>query len=125
MTGDKKNILEVSVSSLLPFSCSWSSDGQYCKVVKESENYVECACSHLSIYTAYAEFATPASDNEAFYASGFICISGTNTLQLFSWFFFLPTYLLSYLIIFLYFAFYLQTLIVFIQIVINRHHCII
>ncbi|XP_040899032.1 adhesion G-protein coupled receptor V1 [Toxotes jaculatrix] len=57
-------------------TASWSSDGQYCRVVKESGNYVECACSHLSIYTAYAEFATLASYNEAFYASGFICISG-------------------------------------------------
>uniref|UniRef100_A0A3Q3GBS3 Adhesion G-protein coupled receptor V1 n=1 Tax=Labrus bergylta TaxID=56723 RepID=A0A3Q3GBS3_9LABR len=57
-------------------SSSWSSDGQYCRVVKESGNYVECACSHLSIYTAYAEFVTLASHNEAFYASGFICISG-------------------------------------------------
>uniref|UniRef100_A0A3Q3J0J5 Adhesion G-protein coupled receptor V1 n=1 Tax=Monopterus albus TaxID=43700 RepID=A0A3Q3J0J5_MONAL len=55
---------------------SWSSDSQYCRVVKESGNYVECACSHLSVYTAYAEFATLASYNEAFYASGFICISG-------------------------------------------------
>ncbi|XP_041793349.1 adhesion G-protein coupled receptor V1 isoform X2 [Chelmon rostratus] len=57
-------------------TASWSSDGQYCRVVKESGNYVECACSHLSIYTAYAEFATLASYNDAFYASGFICISG-------------------------------------------------
>ncbi|XP_044053980.1 adhesion G-protein coupled receptor V1 isoform X2 [Siniperca chuatsi] len=57
-------------------TASWSSDGQYCRVVKESGNYVECACSHLSIYTAYAEFATLASYNKAFYASGFICISG-------------------------------------------------
>ncbi|XP_070689817.1 adhesion G-protein coupled receptor V1 [Pempheris klunzingeri] len=57
-------------------TASWSSDGRYCRVVKESGNYVECACSHLSIYTAYAEFATVASYNEAFYASGFICISG-------------------------------------------------
>uniref|UniRef100_A0A3B4ZW94 Adhesion G-protein coupled receptor V1 n=1 Tax=Stegastes partitus TaxID=144197 RepID=A0A3B4ZW94_9TELE len=55
---------------------SWSSDGQYCRVVKESGNYVECACSHLSIYAAHAEFAVLASYNEAFYASGFICISG-------------------------------------------------
>ncbi|XP_057687080.1 adhesion G-protein coupled receptor V1 isoform X4 [Corythoichthys intestinalis] len=54
---------------------SWSSDGQYCRVVKESANYVECACSHLSIYTAYAEFAPIASYNQGFYASGFICIS--------------------------------------------------
>ncbi|CAJ1068549.1 adhesion G-protein coupled receptor V1 [Xyrichtys novacula] len=57
-------------------TASWSSDGQYCRVVKESGSYVECACSHLSIYTAYAEFATLASYNEAFFASGFICISG-------------------------------------------------
>nr|XP_046243039.1 adhesion G-protein coupled receptor V1 [Scatophagus argus] len=57
-------------------TASWSSDGQYCRVVKESGNYVECACSHLSIYTAYAEFASVVSYNEAFYASGFICISG-------------------------------------------------
>ncbi|XP_062238571.1 adhesion G-protein coupled receptor V1 [Platichthys flesus] len=57
-------------------TASWSSDGQYCRVVKESGSYVECACSHLSVYTAYAEFATLASYNEAFYASGFICISG-------------------------------------------------
>ncbi|XP_053180894.1 adhesion G-protein coupled receptor V1 [Scomber japonicus] len=57
-------------------TASWSSDGQYCRVVKESGNYVECACSHLSIYTAQAEFTTFASYNEAFYASGFICISG-------------------------------------------------
>ncbi|XP_074526084.1 adhesion G-protein coupled receptor V1 [Halichoeres trimaculatus] len=57
-------------------TASWSSDGQYCRVVKESGSYVECACTHLSIYTAHAEFATLASYNEAFYASGFICISG-------------------------------------------------
>ncbi|KAM9857814.1 adhesion G-protein coupled receptor V1 [Aulostomus maculatus] len=57
-------------------TASWSSDGQYCRVVKESGSYVECACSHLSIYTAYAELATLASYNQAFYASGFICISG-------------------------------------------------
>ncbi|KAI9527782.1 Adhesion G-protein coupled receptor V1 [Dissostichus eleginoides] len=57
-------------------TASWSSDGQYCRVVKESGNYVECACSHMSIFSAYAEFAKLASYNEAFYASGFICISG-------------------------------------------------
>ncbi|XP_026177361.1 adhesion G-protein coupled receptor V1 isoform X2 [Mastacembelus armatus] len=57
-------------------TASWSSDSQYCRVVKESGNYVECACTHLSIYAAYAEFATLASYNEAFYASGIICISG-------------------------------------------------
>ncbi|KAM9393782.1 adhesion G-protein coupled receptor V1 [Pholidichthys leucotaenia] len=57
-------------------TAGWSSDGHYCRVVKESGNYVECACSHLSIYTAHAEFTLLASYNEAFYASGFICISG-------------------------------------------------
>ncbi|XP_061584932.1 adhesion G-protein coupled receptor V1 [Cololabis saira] len=57
-------------------TASWSSDSQYCRVVKESGNYVECACSHLSIYAAHAEFTMLASYNEAFYASGFICISG-------------------------------------------------
>ncbi|XP_068166577.1 adhesion G-protein coupled receptor V1 [Antennarius striatus] len=56
-------------------TASWSSDGQYCRVVKESGNYVECACSHLSVFTAYVEFAALASYNEAFYASGFMCIS--------------------------------------------------
>ncbi|KAM9822621.1 adhesion G-protein coupled receptor V1 isoform 2-T2 [Syngnathus typhle] len=56
-------------------TASWSSDGQYCRVVKESGSHVECACSHLSVYTAYAEFAPLASYNQAFYASGFICIS--------------------------------------------------
>ncbi|XP_041856249.1 adhesion G-protein coupled receptor V1 [Melanotaenia boesemani] len=57
-------------------TASWSSDGHYCRIVKESENYVECACSHLSVYAAHAEFAMLASYNDAFYASGFICISG-------------------------------------------------
>ncbi|XP_005953010.2 adhesion G-protein coupled receptor V1, partial [Haplochromis burtoni] len=55
---------------------SWSSNGQYCRVVEESGNYVECACTHLSIYAAHAEFAKLASYNKAFFASGFICISG-------------------------------------------------
>ncbi|XP_061753493.1 adhesion G-protein coupled receptor V1 [Nerophis ophidion] len=55
---------------------SWSSDGQHCRLVKESGSYVECACSHMSVYTAYAQFAPLASYGQAFYASGFICISG-------------------------------------------------
>ncbi|XP_014844179.1 PREDICTED: G-protein coupled receptor 98 isoform X1 [Poecilia mexicana] len=57
-------------------TASWSSDGHYCRVVKESGSYVECACSHLSVYAAHAEFVALASYNEAFFASGFICISG-------------------------------------------------
>lgn len=65
-----------STPSYFVFSFSWSSDGRYCRVVKEGDSYVECACSHLSVYAAHAEFASLASYNEAFYASGFICISG-------------------------------------------------
>ncbi|KAJ3604248.1 hypothetical protein NHX12_028989, partial [Muraenolepis orangiensis] len=52
---------------------SWWSEGQLCWVVKEGESFVECACSHLSVYTAQTKGS---SYNEAFYASGFICISG-------------------------------------------------
>ncbi|XP_026067280.1 adhesion G-protein coupled receptor V1 [Carassius auratus] len=55
---------------------SWLSDGQFCRVVDDSQNFVECACTHLSVYTAYAETTSLASFNEAFYAAGFICISG-------------------------------------------------
>lgn len=55
-------------------SPSWSS--QFCRVVKDTGNYVECACSHLSVYAASAEFAALASYNAAFYASGIICASG-------------------------------------------------
>uniref|UniRef100_A0A667YA34 Adhesion G-protein coupled receptor V1 n=1 Tax=Myripristis murdjan TaxID=586833 RepID=A0A667YA34_9TELE len=55
---------------------SWLSDSQFCRVVEDSGNYVQCACSHLSVYSAHAEIAALASYNEAFYASGFICISG-------------------------------------------------
>ncbi|XP_056157733.1 adhesion G-protein coupled receptor V1 isoform X2 [Lampris incognitus] len=55
---------------------SWLSDSQFCRVVEDTGNYVECSCSHLSVYTAYAELAALASYNEAFYTSGFICISG-------------------------------------------------
>ncbi|XP_026994314.2 adhesion G-protein coupled receptor V1 isoform X1 [Tachysurus fulvidraco] len=55
---------------------SWLSDGQFCRVVDDSQNFVECACSHLSIYTASAEIGSLSSYNEAFYTAGFICISG-------------------------------------------------
>ncbi|XP_019908355.3 adhesion G-protein coupled receptor V1 isoform X2 [Esox lucius] len=55
---------------------SWLSDRKFCRVVEDSGTHVECACSHLSVYTARAEMAALASYNEAFYASGFICISG-------------------------------------------------
>lgn len=62
-------------------SFSWLSDGQFCRVLDDSENFVECACSHLSIYTASAEIDTLSSYNEAFYAAGFICISGSSLVS--------------------------------------------
>lgn len=42
---------------------------------------MECACSHLSIYTASAEIDTLPTYNEAFYAAGFICISGSSLIH--------------------------------------------
>ncbi|XP_035235780.1 adhesion G-protein coupled receptor V1 isoform X2 [Anguilla anguilla] len=54
----------------------WLSDGQFCRVVDDTEAFVECACSHLSIYTAFAETDALFSYNEAFYASSLICIFG-------------------------------------------------
>ncbi|XP_030633613.1 adhesion G-protein coupled receptor V1 [Chanos chanos] len=55
---------------------SWLSDDRFCRVLDDSDNFVECTCSHLSVYTAYAETDSLSSYNEAFYAAGFICISG-------------------------------------------------
>uniref|UniRef100_A0A8C9WGZ3 Adhesion G-protein coupled receptor V1 n=1 Tax=Scleropages formosus TaxID=113540 RepID=A0A8C9WGZ3_SCLFO len=47
-----------------------------CWVEDDGRNFVECACSHLSIYTAFAETSALSSYSEAFYTAGFICISG-------------------------------------------------
>ncbi|KAJ7335780.1 hypothetical protein JRQ81_013721, partial [Phrynocephalus forsythii] len=55
---------------------SWLSDSQFCKVMDDSSDYVECSCSHMSIYAAYAQRDSLSSYNEAFFSSGFICISG-------------------------------------------------
>ncbi|ELW52331.1 G-protein coupled receptor 98 [Tupaia chinensis] len=55
---------------------SWLSDSQFCKVVEDTSDYVECACSHMSVYAAYAQTDNLSSYNEAFFSSGFICISG-------------------------------------------------
>ncbi|XP_067885769.1 adhesion G-protein coupled receptor V1 [Heterodontus francisci] len=55
---------------------SWLSDNQFCRVVEDTRNYVECACSHMSIYTASAQTDNLSSYNEAFFAAAFICISG-------------------------------------------------
>ncbi|KAF1420925.1 G-protein coupled receptor 98, partial [Spheniscus magellanicus] len=55
---------------------SWLSDSGFCKVVDDSSDYVECSCSHMSIYAVYAQTDNLSSYNEAFFSSGFICISG-------------------------------------------------
>ncbi|XP_054253432.1 adhesion G-protein coupled receptor V1 [Indicator indicator] len=55
---------------------SWLSDGGFCKVVDDLSDYVECSCSHMSIYAVYAQTDNLSSYNEAFFSSGFICISG-------------------------------------------------
>ncbi|XP_008827569.1 adhesion G-protein coupled receptor V1 [Nannospalax galili] len=55
---------------------SWLSDTQFCKVVEDTSDYVECTCSHMSVYAVYAQTDNLSSYNEAFFSSGFICISG-------------------------------------------------
>ncbi|NWX37327.1 GPR98 protein, partial [Notiomystis cincta] len=55
---------------------SWLSDSAFCKVVDDTSDYVECSCSHMSIYAVYAQTDNLSSYNEAFFSSGFICISG-------------------------------------------------
>ncbi|XP_074850311.1 adhesion G-protein coupled receptor V1 [Carettochelys insculpta] len=55
---------------------SWLSDSQFCKVVDDTSDYVQCSCSHMSNYAVYAQTDNLSSYNEAFFSSGFICISG-------------------------------------------------
>ncbi|NWU90141.1 GPR98 protein, partial [Upupa epops] len=55
---------------------SWLSDSGFCKVVDDTSDYVECSCSHMSIYAVYAQTDNLSTYNEAFFSSGFICISG-------------------------------------------------
>ncbi|XP_074063616.1 adhesion G-protein coupled receptor V1-like isoform X2 [Macrotis lagotis] len=57
-------------------AASWLSDSQFCKVVDVTSDYVECTCSHMSMYAVYAQTDRLSSYNEAFFSSGFICISG-------------------------------------------------
>ncbi|XP_058583121.1 adhesion G-protein coupled receptor V1 isoform X2 [Neofelis nebulosa] len=57
-------------------AASWLSDSQFCKVVEDTSDYVECACSYMSMHAVYAETDNLSSYNEAFFSSGFICISG-------------------------------------------------
>ncbi|KAM4808264.1 adhesion G-protein coupled receptor V1 [Rhinophrynus dorsalis] len=54
----------------------WLSNGQFCKIVSDATDYVECACTHMSSYAVYAETDKLSSYNEAFFCAGFICISG-------------------------------------------------
>ncbi|KAM4707152.1 adhesion G-protein coupled receptor V1 [Discoglossus pictus] len=54
----------------------WLANGQICKIVSDTSNYVECACSHMSSYAVYAHTDRLSSYNEAFFCAGFICISG-------------------------------------------------
>lgn len=58
------------------FCSSWLSDSQFCKVVEDASDYVECACSHMSVYAVYAQTDNSSSYNEAFFSAGLICISG-------------------------------------------------
>ncbi|XP_045053798.2 adhesion G-protein coupled receptor V1 [Desmodus rotundus] len=57
-------------------AASWLSDSQFCKLVEDTSDYVECACSYMSVYAVYAQTDSLSSYNEAFFSSGFICISG-------------------------------------------------
>uniref|UniRef100_A0A8C5REZ8 Adhesion G protein-coupled receptor V1 n=1 Tax=Laticauda laticaudata TaxID=8630 RepID=A0A8C5REZ8_LATLA len=64
---------------------SWLSNAQFCKLMDDSSNYVECSCSHMSVYAASAQTESFSSYNEAFFSSGFISISGF-ILAIFSYF---------------------------------------
>ncbi|KAM3940659.1 adhesion G-protein coupled receptor V1 isoform 2-T2 [Leptodactylus fuscus] len=54
----------------------WLSDGQLCRVLSDTTQYVECACTHMSSYAVHAQTDKLSSYNEAFFCAGFICISG-------------------------------------------------
>ncbi|KAM8777301.1 adhesion G-protein coupled receptor V1 [Rhynchonycteris naso] len=57
-------------------AASWLSDSQFCRILEDTSDYVECACSYMSLYAVYAQTDNLSSYNEAFFSSGFICISG-------------------------------------------------
>ncbi|KAI4570105.1 hypothetical protein MJT46_007399 [Ovis ammon polii x Ovis aries] len=63
-----------------PSAASWLSDSQFCKVVEDTSGYVECACSYMSVYAVYAQTDNLSSYNEAFFSSGFICISESSVI---------------------------------------------
>ncbi|KAG8524634.1 Adhesion G-protein coupled receptor V1 [Galemys pyrenaicus] len=51
-------------------AASWLSDSPFCKVVEDTSDYVECACSYMSVYAVYAQTDNLSSYNEAFFSSG-------------------------------------------------------
>ncbi|NXL95351.1 GPR98 protein, partial [Alectura lathami] len=53
-----------------------AAESGFCRVIDDTSDYVECSCSHMSIYAVYAQTDDLSSYNEAFFSSGFICISG-------------------------------------------------
>ncbi|XP_039615272.1 adhesion G-protein coupled receptor V1 [Polypterus senegalus] len=55
---------------------NWLPDEKFCQVTDDTSNFVECACSHMSIYTAFAQTDSLSSYNQAFFSAGFICMSG-------------------------------------------------
>uniref|UniRef100_A0A8C4S4U8 Adhesion G-protein coupled receptor V1 n=1 Tax=Erpetoichthys calabaricus TaxID=27687 RepID=A0A8C4S4U8_ERPCA len=55
---------------------NWLPDEEFCQVTDDTSNFVECACSHMSIYTAFAQTDSLSSYNQAFFSAGFICMSG-------------------------------------------------
>ncbi|KAM5298193.1 adhesion G-protein coupled receptor V1 [Ctenodactylus gundi] len=57
-------------------TASWLPDSPFCTLVEDTADYVECVCSHMSVYAVYAQTDSLSSYNEAFFSSGFICISG-------------------------------------------------
>ncbi|XP_053330924.1 adhesion G-protein coupled receptor V1 [Spea bombifrons] len=76
-TGGDRIIPHVSLCLLWnQASERWLADGQYCKVLSDTPEYVECSCSHMSSYAVYAQTDSLSSYNEAFFCAGFICISG-------------------------------------------------
>ncbi|XP_068103893.1 adhesion G-protein coupled receptor V1 [Hyperolius riggenbachi] len=54
----------------------WLANGQVCRLMTDSADYVECACTHMSSYAVFAHTDDLSSYNEAFFFAGFMCISG-------------------------------------------------
>ncbi|XP_043920117.1 adhesion G-protein coupled receptor V1 [Protopterus annectens] len=77
LAGDKRIIPGKSLCLLWDQGAGrWITNNQYCRLLEDTANYVECACSHMSVYAVYAETDNLSTYNEAFFSAGFICISG-------------------------------------------------